>query len=206
MKVPYTTKGRLVKSIKNFSAMTPLIRRAIAQAVKTHKNQARDDGGPYLEQHIYPIAIDIINYYKSEYPDDKVPENLIAGALLHDTLEDDTEITKKQFIKLFGEEVYGIVHPLTKPEHDPGMSQKDMIALNKSLWINVISKGGYCLLIKLADRTNNMESFYAFKNLDFPKFYRYMQEVEEQYLPYAKKNNDYFYKRLFDVISELKKK
>jgi (p)ppGpp synthase/HD superfamily hydrolase len=204
---PYVTKRKLLKVFcDNNIVITKLLKRALRQAYTSHHEQKRDDNGPYLQQHIYPVVIDLIDYWKNNISKVDIPEQLIIGAILHDTLEDDIEIGKRKFLKIFGTEIYDIVKPLTKPRHNRTLSEKDLMELNHDLWDGVKMHGGFTLLIKLADRTNNIEGFLSFKDLDFPKFYRYIQEVEEDYLPYVKEHNDYYYKRLSTVVNELKKR
>ena len=206
-KPPYITKDELLKILKkNGVIIDELLNKALLQAEKTHKNAKRDDGGPYLEKHIYPVAVDIINYFKSEKPGMKIPQETIISALLHDVLEDDHDISEEEFKKMFGKKIFDIVLPLTKPWHRQNISQEEMFEINKVFFNNIIRSNESSILIKLADRTSNTEGFLGFSNLDFPKYHRSIKEVELEYLPYAKKHNKYFFKRLSDVMDELKKR
>ena len=207
MKVPYITKNELMDILKkNGVKIDDSLKKAFILCIKTHKDARRDDGGPYLEQHIYPVVLDVIRYYNSEIPGKKIPQEIIIGALLHDTLEDDREITGKRFKKIFDRKIWEIVRPLTKPRHREDISEKELFLINKKFFEKIIKSNEYSIIIKLADRVNNMEAFYGFSTLDFPKYERYKKEVEKEYLPYTKKHNKYFYKRLTAVMKGLKKK
>ena len=84
---------------------------AIKQAKKSHGSQIRRTGQPVLEQHIYPITISVIEHEIAAKR--KVAPPIVAGALLHDVMDDDRNMPHELFRNKFGEEVYNIVYPLT---------------------------------------------------------------------------------------------
>jgi (p)ppGpp synthase/HD superfamily hydrolase len=94
--------------------ITPLIEKALAQSYKSHTSQKRFDGNTVYEGHILPVAREVIKSYE----DQPVSEIAIAGALLHDTVEDDSNYSEAQLRKDFPKEVADIVMSLTKPPKD----------------------------------------------------------------------------------------
>ena len=187
-----------VNLIPNF-----LIVKALNQAIKSHYKQKRDDGASYLEQHIFPVTKSII-----EFCDDSAiipsPE-LIAGALLHDTLEDDDGLTDEDFLRSFGQGVYDIVKPLSKPDYQlyHGETKKDKKkVLNKEYYVILESAPDESKIIKLADRLNNLLCLHLSPKkgkLDF-----YIEDTEEFYLTFAEKVSRYYYERIIAVIEKLK--
>ena len=81
-----------------------LIRKAYEVALNSHGDQRRRSGEPYI---IHPLCVAII---LAELELDK--ESIAAG-LLHDVLED-TPVTLKELIGLFGEEIAFLVDGVTK--------------------------------------------------------------------------------------------
>ena len=206
MHSPHITKKAIVEELKKNNLMSPLIRKAIKQVIKTHSKQKRDNGSPYIEQHLYPVVHEIIQYYKDEKPKEIISKEIIAGALLHDVLEDDKKLNDNKFISLFGPEVYSIVKTLTKPPHDGYTPNTVMSLINNMVWENVKKSDEKIIIIKLADRTNNMESFFGLDNINTPKVHRYIEEVTKEYLPYTKSHNTYFYQKLSQICAELNKR
>src|SRR3990170_6774945 len=64
---------------------------AIEVAEEVHSGLMREDGtSPFLETHTWPVTMDVVRHYRS------VNRNItsveIAGAILHDVMEDDDRI------------------------------------------------------------------------------------------------------------------
>ncbi len=81
-----------------------LIEKAYYFAEKAHEGQKRASGEPYFT-HCVAVAMILCEL--------KVQSNVIAAALLHDTVED-TEITLDQIRKEFGDEITQLVDGVTK--------------------------------------------------------------------------------------------
>lgn len=88
-----------------------LIRKAYEVALNSHGDQRRRSGEPYI---IHPLCVAII---LAELELDK--ESIAAG-LLHDVLED-TPMTLKELIGLFGEEIAFLVDGVTKLTRSTGI-------------------------------------------------------------------------------------
>ena len=124
---------------------------------------------------------------------------LYASALLHDCLEDAEAFFPKGGIELvqdYGmpQQVLDIVTLLTK------YSGADEYELNA--YFNNIKYNKYALLIKLADRSHNVEDLY---NMKLPRIHKYIAETQDYILPlikYAKQS----YPELSNVVVVLKDK
>lgn len=102
---------------------------------------------------------------------------LCAAALLHDTIEDGDgkwETGPYDMVVRYGisEEVYNIVSILSKRS---GASDEEL-----STYFNHIKLNPYALIIKLADRSHNVETLYEMKA---EKLHKYTKETEDWIYP-----------------------
>lgn len=125
---------------------------------------------------------------------------LISAALLHDSIEDAEDgFFKNGGIELmteygFPERVYDIVKLLSKRS---GATQEELYQ-----YFNAIKKDPFALLIKLADRSHNVEDLYT---MTIVKLHKYTKETREFIYPlstYGKSN----YPELSNGITILKAK
>lgn len=101
---------------------TPIDREFIQKAYKVaeeaHRGQTRVSGEPYIT-HCIAVA-EILS-------DMHVPPQVIAAALLHDTVED-TNVTLDEIRKEFGDQVAALVDGVTKLTNLPRVSRGDQLA------------------------------------------------------------------------------
>jgi GTP pyrophosphokinase len=149
-----------------------LIERAYQVAEEAHREQKRISGEPYIT-HCIAVA--------SILSDLRVPPEVIAAGLLHDTVED-TTITLADLRRDFGDTVKILVDGVTKLSHLPRVSRGDQHAENgdepqepplepallgrkediisETLRKTFLAMGDdvRVVLIKLADRLHNMRT------------------------------------------------
>ncbi len=130
-----------------------LIRRAFEMAADAHSSMRRKSGEPYI---LHPIAV-----AKICVEEIGMGVRSTIAALLHDTVED-TSITLKDIEKEFGPEISRIVDGLTKISNvmDATASQQ---ADNFKKILLTLTDDPRVILIKLADRLNNMRTMDAMK-------------------------------------------
>jgi len=92
-----------------------LIKRAYRLAEEAHREQKRASGEPYIAHCVAVAAI---------LADLRVPANVVAAGLLHDTVED-TTVTLDEIVNNFGPEVGNLVDGVTKLTHLPRVSRSD---------------------------------------------------------------------------------
>ena len=92
-----------------------LITRAYKTAEEAHREQQRASGEPYINHCVAVAAI---------LADLRVPPNVVAAGLLHDTVED-TTITLEDIQESFGKEIASLVDGVTKLTHLPRVSRGD---------------------------------------------------------------------------------
>jgi len=162
----------LSKLTENYSQKeAELIAKAFDFAKSAHKGQKRESGEDYFI-HPYMTALKLADL--------KLDGIAIAAALLHDVV-DDTEIEQSQIKKAFGGEIANLVEGISKL----GKAKYQGIerfAENLRKFFLAMSKDLRVVLIKLADRTHNMETI---KYLPGNKQKRIAKETLEIYAPIA---------------------
>jgi guanosine-3',5'-bis(diphosphate) 3'-pyrophosphohydrolase len=99
-----------------------LIHRAYRVAEEAHREQKRHSGEPYIN-HCLAVA--------SILADLRVPPEVVAAGLLHDTVED-TNITLNDIRRDFGETIATLVDGVTKLTNLPRVSRDDQHAENSN--------------------------------------------------------------------------
>jgi len=200
MKLPYLSEEELIKVLKTNNLFTPLIEKALKQAKKSHSMQKHAVGTPYLEEHIYPITVSLIDCLAPQKPS----ENLLAAALLHDVLEDDPGLTRSSFTEDFGGQILAIVEPLTKEKHEnhTNLPQQEKMTINAKMISRLKSAPYESKLIKLADRYNNLSCVFAIRESQPERYKRVLKETMELHLPLAQKTSPYFYHLYLKKLKE----
>jgi GTP diphosphokinase / guanosine-3',5'-bis(diphosphate) 3'-diphosphatase len=149
-----------------------IIDQAFVLATKQHQGQFRIKGGVYIE---HPICVaGILTEYKIDYC-------ALVSALLHDVVED-TDYQLEQIEKQFGAEISAIVDGLTKISHVSFRSVEEKFAENFRKMLISMSKDLRVVIVKLADRTHNMQTLAS---LSDEKKHRIAFETLEVYAPLA---------------------
>jgi GTP diphosphokinase / guanosine-3',5'-bis(diphosphate) 3'-diphosphatase len=149
-----------------------LLNRAYVYAMKAHGNQKRASGDPYFA---HPLEVAAL------LTDMKLDDATIVAAVLHDTIED-TEATREEIDRLFGEEIGKLVEGLTKIKKLDLVSKKAAQAENLRKLLIAISSDVRVLLVKLADRLHNMRTLHY---VPPAKRTRIAQETLDIYAPLA---------------------
>jgi hypothetical protein len=146
---------------------------ALQFATKAHAGQTRSGGDPYIT-HPMRVAASVEQYKQSHNL-----EAIIDAALLHDTVED-TDTTHEDLEALFGGLVASIVKELTS---DPEQIKK----VGKAAYLShkMATMSSYALVIKLADRLDNVKDIATAKTPEWRAKYK---SETEQILNYIEKN------------------
>jgi guanosine-3',5'-bis(diphosphate) 3'-pyrophosphohydrolase len=130
-----------------------LIRKAWDFTVKHHEGQQRASGQPYI---IHPLEVAEV------LAEMKLDSSAIAAGLLHDAVED-TPATSEEIEAGFGEQVAHIVDGVTKIDKIQFANREDRQAENVRKMLLAMVSDVRVVLIKLADRLNNMRTLEHLK-------------------------------------------
>ncbi|MEK6835604.1 MAG: bifunctional (p)ppGpp synthetase/guanosine-3',5'-bis(diphosphate) 3'-pyrophosphohydrolase [Nanoarchaeota archaeon] len=164
----------LIQDIRGYNenADFDLITKAYEFAKKAHSGQVRESGEEHIS-HLVGAARILIKL--------KVDDKTIAACLLHDILED-TNITKQQLEKEFGEEIAYLVGGVTKIDKLRISDFKIRQAESIRKMLFATAQDIRVIIIKLADRVDNMLSLQYFQE---EKQKRIAQETLDVYAPIA---------------------
>ncbi len=172
------------------------IKKAFDKAHELHGGQTRKDGSPYIS---HPIEVAII-LAKLGFD-----SNVVAGALLHDTIED-CEYTKFEMIQDFNKTVFSLVDCVSAIDKTKYVFDDDNIfedvnfeksSIEEQTFKKLISIGknnpaGFA--IKFADRLHNLRTISTF---EYSKQLEKVKETEKWVIPIAKiLQSEYFYRAL----------
>jgi len=126
-----------------------LVLRAVEFAAHKHKDQRRKgvSASPYIN---HPIALAKILVEEGNVSD----ANVIAAALLHDTLED-TQTTKQELVGEFGELIANVVGEVTDTKSVDSVTRK-RLQISKASHSSNEAK-----LVKLADKIANLRDLLS---------------------------------------------
>ena len=142
----------LVDRVRRYNPQTDevLLNRAYVYAMKAHGAQVRASGDPYFS---HPLEVAAI------LTDLKLDDATIVAAVLHDVIED-TESTREEVDRIFGEEIGDLVEGLTKLKRLDLVSKRAVQAENFRKLLLAIAADVRVLLVKLADRLHNMRTLH----------------------------------------------
>ncbi|CAN5280515.1 bifunctional (p)ppGpp synthetase/guanosine-3',5'-bis(diphosphate) 3'-pyrophosphohydrolase [soil metagenome] len=150
-----------------------VLNRAYVYGLKKHGTQLRASGDPYFS---HPVEVAGI------LAEMKLDTSSIVTGLLHDTLED-TDATRDELARLFGDEVAKLVDGVTKLSRLEVQSETTKEAENLRKLVLAMSSDIRVLLVKLADRLHNMRTLHHIKEPARRK--RIARETMDLYAPLA---------------------
>jgi len=150
--------------MKMFEVVDEDQRQALAYATRAHAGQTRSSGDPYIS-HPVRVANTVADQKKSKNID-----ALLSAAYLHDTIED-TDTTHEDLEKMFGGLVASLVQELTSDK-----AQIDKIGKAQYMAKKMTVMSSYALVIKLADRLDNVQDIATARTPEWRA--RYKAETE----------------------------
>ena len=183
-----------------------IIKKAYKKATELHKNQLRKDGTPYIS---HPVEVALI-LAKLGFD-----ENVICGALLHDTIED-CGYTPKQMEEDFNETIFKLVDCVSAIDNskyvfdsdniyeDPGFVKSSAEEQTFKKLISLGKENPCGFAIKFADRLHNLRTISTF---DYSKQLEKVRETEKWVMPIAKAlQSEYFYRAIknecFKIVNQ----
>ena len=129
---------------------TQVFWKALDFAIEAHGQQWRRSGDPYI---MHPCSVARI---LAEELDIRHAE-ILAAALLHDTVEDVEEVTGEVIRRKFGANVEAIVEGCTKVTHYTGDRQTFKKLVHRKIFSGAAAKLEV-MIVKLADRLHNLRT------------------------------------------------
>ena len=131
------------------------LRQAFEFGQKAHEGQTRESGEPYFT---HPLQVACL------LAEMRLDIDTLITALLHDTVED-CNVTLQDIRNIFGDSVAMLVDGVTKLSRLQLQSVDTKQAENFRKFVLAVGKDIRVLLVKLADRTHNMQTIKAISNL-----------------------------------------
>jgi len=149
-KPPVATIETICSKVLSYypEAKLDLIQKAYHFASKAHQGQLRSSGEPYM---VHPTAV------AQTLADLHLDIPSVITGLLHDTVED-THATLEQVDKEFGKDIAELVDGVTKLSQITFKTSEEKQAENFRKMIVAMAKDIRVVLVKLADRLNNMRT------------------------------------------------
>jgi guanosine-3',5'-bis(diphosphate) 3'-pyrophosphohydrolase len=149
-----------------------LIERCYDFAAARHAGQRRRSGEPYV---VHPVGVArIISELRLDVPS-------VCAGLLHDCVED-TSATVEDIGRLFGQEIQFLVEGVTKLGQIAWTTREERQAENFRKMLLAMARDIRVILIKLADRVDNMRTL---QHMPRDKQERIARETLEIYAPLA---------------------
>jgi guanosine-3',5'-bis(diphosphate) 3'-pyrophosphohydrolase len=149
-----------------------LVQRCYAFAADRHAGQRRRSGEPYV---VHPLGV------ARTITDLRLDVASVCAGLLHDCVED-TSATAEDIGRLFGTEIQFLVDGVTKLGQIPWTTREERQAENFRKMLLAMARDIRVILIKLADRVDNMRTL---QHMPREKQERIARETREIYAPLA---------------------
>jgi len=164
----------LLEKVRAYSPESDLelLRRAYVFSALEHKGQVRHSGDPYL---VHPLEV------ADFLADMRLDVVAVSAGLLHDVVED-TLATPERIAELFGPEIAHVVEGVTKLGAIPFSSSEERQAENLRKMLLAMVDDIRVILVKLADRLNNMRTLH---HLPEERRFKIAQETLDIYAPIA---------------------
>jgi guanosine-3',5'-bis(diphosphate) 3'-pyrophosphohydrolase len=166
-----------------------MLRKAFLLSNWAHRQDKRASGDPYI---IHPLAVAMS--LATDLPFD---DYCVAAGLLHDVVEDNTDVTVGHIRSYFGETLATIVDGVTKMQHEFESREVGHAENFRKLVLSMASDMRV-ILVKFADRLHNMRTL---KSLGEEKQLKIASETLELYAPLAHRFGLYALKNEFEDLS-----
>jgi GTP pyrophosphokinase len=172
--VPENPVGELCRALVAYdaSADVGLVQRCYEFAAERHAGQRRRSGEPYV---VHPLGV------AKTITELRLDVASVCAGLLHDCVED-TSATAEDIGRLFGTEVQFLVEGVTKLGQIPWTTREERQAENFRKMLLAMARDIRVILIKLADRVDNMRTL---QHMPREKQERIARETREIYAPLA---------------------
>ncbi len=191
------SRDQLIANLRELNLWRDEMSVAMDLAESVHGDQRRAGGGPYLDEHIYPVTLTVARYLAGHDKGEAVGAVMVA--LLHDSIEDSTTVTERTVARQFGRTIAERVSTLTKPEKRPG-SSAGTTEEEESRYVAGVAGAEYEVrVVKVFDRLNNLAAVHQ---REPDKRRKYLQETREHYLDLAASVDASLRRQMSELLAE----
>ena len=205
---PYADESDLLESLNAYGVTVgDDIKEAIRQAYDSHGHQKRDSGGSYVHEHLFPVTIDVAEFYR-EHLKRPASSEVIVSSILHDSVEDDPRMSLERLEDLFGRDVREIVGSLTKIDwrNLPGKNEEEKRRRLEIYKVDEQLAGAPegSKIIKGFDRVNNIRCLPIYGRSD--KTERVRRNTRDIFMPWLERTQPLIYETLDDEMARLEER
>lgn len=173
-------REELIDIVSGLDLWSDRVPGAIALAESVHAHQRRAGGGPYLEEHVFPVTANVACFLAGhERP---AAKDAVIVALLHDTIEDSTTVGEEMIEAQFGEAIARRVAILTKPAKRSATSEGHSEDEESRYAASVRAADFVTRTVKVLDRLNNLAAVHE---REPERRRRYLDETRMHYIELA---------------------
>ena len=195
---PFALKGQVKEALIEIGTWNEKVEEALLRSILSHRYHIRDDGTPYLEQHIYPMVLRVVGAFKTE----KGLENLVILTFLHDAYEKDPFFSIDVIDEYFGKEIADDIVAITEEPKRGLKNLHERMEANKEYVEKIRKSSRNVKIVKLESWLNNLMTTELLHDVE--KYLRLIQKAEELYIPLASEVSERYVKELEAEVSRLK--
>lgn len=195
---PFALKSQVKEILIEAGVWNERVEEALLRAILSHRYHVRDDGTPYLEQHIFPMIVRVVAQHKG----DADLENLVILTFLHDAYEKDPYFSLDVIEEFFGQEIAENIAAITEEPKRGLKNLHERMEANKEYVAKVSKASRHVKIVKLESWLNNLLTTELLHDVE--KYERLIKKAEELYLPFAKTVGERYVKELEKEIDRLK--
>lgn len=186
----------LVERLRGIGVWSNDVSDALALAVDVHREQRRAGGGPYLEEHVFPVTAAAVDYISRVEPAEAKDTALVA--IMHDTVEDSSPSTAPVIVERFGDSIAGAVSILTKPGKSRSESSESNAEDEARYAAGIAHAARFIRVIKVFDRLNNLASLHERTPAQRRK---YLAETRAHYLDIVRSVDDSLARQMAELVA-----
>jgi (p)ppGpp synthase/HD superfamily hydrolase len=195
---PFALKNQVKESLIQLGIWNERVEEALLRSILSHRYHIRDDGTPYLEQHIYPMVMSILEQYSTR----EELENLVILAFLHDCYEKDPYFSIEVIDEFFGKKIATDIVSITEKPKRGLKNLDERMDANREYVQKVLKASDNVKIVKLESWLNNLKTTELLHDID--KYERLIQKAEELYLPFALEVSEAYVGAMREEVARLK--
>lgn len=196
---PFALKNQVKEQLIQSGIWNERVEEALLRAILSHRYHIRDDGTPYLEQHVYPMVMRILEHRAAS----KDLENMVVLAFLHDCYEKDPYFSIDVINEFFGKDIADDIVAITEEPKRGLKNPNERMDANREYVKKVLKVSDNVKIVKLESWLNNLMTTELLHDIE--KYERLIHKAEELYIPFAQEVDQEYVSAIRAEIERLKK-